>query len=89
MAVVVVKKAYLDNNLVSAITKLDLEASEMAAFERLRARRTGGETMLVTSQETTREQERARDSSFGRGQARDYKSSRRCSNGRELSEPAG
>ncbi len=53
-------RAYLDNNVTSAITRGDLKAPELAALRKLLALRRLGKLILETSRQSVREMERAK-----------------------------
>ncbi len=55
------KKAYLDNNILSGRVSSDLPEIEMAALRRIERARTNGQLEVVTSRESHREQDRAKD----------------------------
>jgi hypothetical protein len=54
-------KIYLDNNIVSGMSRGDLEPTEMDAVRQIEAAAARGELEIVTSRETWREQDRTRD----------------------------
>jgi hypothetical protein len=55
-------KIYLDNCIVSGMSRGDLEPMEMDAVRQLEAADEGGKSETVTSRETWREQDRTRNS---------------------------
>ncbi len=56
-----VVKIYLDNNIVSGMSRGDLEETEMDAVRQIEAAEQRGELETLTSRETWREQDRTRD----------------------------
>jgi hypothetical protein len=54
-------KIYLDNCIVSGMSRSDLEPTEMEAVRQLEAADERGKSETVTSRETWREQDRTRD----------------------------
>ena len=54
-------KIYLDNNIVSGMSRGDLQPTEMEAVRQIEAAAGRGELEIVTSRETWREQDRTRD----------------------------
>jgi predicted nucleic acid-binding protein len=54
-------KAYLDNNIVCGRVRSDLAETEMIALQKIDRSRTNGQVEIVTSRESWREQDRAKD----------------------------